>query len=1816
MTDPTQEEPLGGAPDHNREAAVAPVIAEIAARLKSRLLTKIDLLDNHGYPDLGAQLVKMLQDDAIDPNLIQQIDVTKVNIGLSAITALVPTLRSATAITRFELRSTSVGDAGVILVASALRNASGLTFLGFRYESLGNTGAIALARELGQWPLLQQLSLSNNEIGCAGAKALGEAMGAHSVIYNFSLRSNPLGDEGVVALFSGLRQNTSLTMAVLEDCQIRDPKTFLSMPLHNVERYYLGKNPIERQGGVEIASILRSSTVTVLGLDGCGLGAVSAVGLAEILKMNATLTALSLNGNTFNDDGAIAFADCLRHNTGLNTVNLAQNGIGDAGATAIAAALAHNETLGQLVLTNNQIGTTGYKAFINFLQFRCNLFQLSIAENPATCDDRKLLRAAFHHSSTVLVDVVDEVFDGKSESAGAANTIAEAITGAANNTVISICITQQDFSYESWKILMEALEVSTSVKSFHFYRHESTTRLAYANAMIDLLAEVLERNKTLTTLVCYDLHTGGRENRLPPTNPQMRMAHLTLGIVKSLRVNCTLERLSLNKCTMTSKEVVALAEALQQNPSSSLRALQLMNNLEMGDESAAALAKMLLTNSSIEELALCVDSIGDPGATALSSALRTNQHITVLRLQSNEIGPNGAQAIAGALAESQQFRVLQLDANRVGDLGATAIADALKRGNSLVELTLGTNEIGDDGCHAIASAVRDVASLRTLILSGNKVTTSGAAVLFTALSHAKCALETLALAGNPIATIGVEFLHTQSINTVSLNYADLAWPPPSVSSRASRDDRSAIYRFLDSAAASSSLLVRSRLMLVGHGGAGKTTLKTALLMSSNYSELRKLRESILEIIQTKWLESDMQSWVDVDLAETPGFFKENCPGAVGITGARWLEYRQSQLIAVFGASETETARRVVQKMVEVLCFLQPQMISEAASAELPSTTTAPNKGWEWITGVVLEALERSGHSFGDFVGIDNPSTSGGLDHSSQQPIRYDALLNLPHVWTEGIELESWDDAGYTVWDLPGQMELYPSHQMFSASATAVYVLVVNGGNGIDVSMPRLSRWLSSLRSGFRHSLDEGIKVPVRIVLSHTDALTKLERTALMREVLHLAGQRFADDFDFGPTCFAVLYGEEGGGDPSTGVDALRSELVGLRTHGVERHPLPTPYQRCCDDVVERARSDEMSRWPIVDVAILPKYDHPLEDILGCLGDLGFIQKVNNHRVILEPVTWLSRLMVAFLHPFHGVGNAIANSTNVKTLREHLAAVTITSVAASRIVNQRGRIIEEENEGEVLAMLSHVDVCFELKNDCFVFPMLLPAVTGRVPWLDKSFVLQLDETAAEARRYRCRNVNDTVPPTLAALLMEAVLRMDTCQPVYLGRCTLIAYSSDRKCYVGLHQSTDDSTIDLFAVGEAQQQYLGLVTLNFAVLVAEHYPRLRMQQSLLQPIGLSTNNSIPNPTADEIDHVLLGPCIAVPSDDSDVDDTLLGLAALRVPTWMWQSCEAVILGSGCATPDFVYDRQYIDDDALPVSSWKKSAVRQTLVDNCKSLCAWIDLYSPDVEGLKNTPLRGCPLLIDILGARNTPTTPNEQIIFGITDVPPHMCGISFEVLKEVYDEAAALAGEEFENWTMRDINRCIVRPLCAKHGTSLALVHNPNGLAAEIFVSHAWGESFKHFAECIVATYGSNVRKPTLWICTFALIQSDDPAVIAQQIGPADAPLGDAPFARAMKHAREMLIVRNHTVDIYSRLWCVCEVYFAHTYGLAPDHTKVVGSDTFAGVITTCLDAKCRDRGDRVRILHALLGGSVADTKLVERIDQLIVEFRRFYGEVLQ
>jgi internalin A len=139
-----------------------------------------------------------------------------------------------------------------------------------------------------------------------------------------------------------------------------------------------------------------------------------------------------------------------------------------------------------------------------------------------------------------------------------------------------------------------------------------------------------------------------------------------------------------------------------------LTTLSLLGN-EIGDEGAKALARL----SQLSSLSLSSNSIGDEGARALARLSK----LSLLALSRNNIGDEGAKAIArlGGLT------ALYLDRNNIGDDGAKAIA----RLSGLTLLDLDGNSIGDDGARALAG----LDQLTTLSLNNNNLSSSGAEAL-------------------------------------------------------------------------------------------------------------------------------------------------------------------------------------------------------------------------------------------------------------------------------------------------------------------------------------------------------------------------------------------------------------------------------------------------------------------------------------------------------------------------------------------------------------------------------------------------------------------------------------------------------------------------------------------------------------------------------------------------------------------------------------------------------------------------------------------------------------------------------------------------------------------------------------------------------------------------------------------------------------------------------------------------------------------------------------------------------------------------------
>eukprot|EP00038_Savillea_parva_P008111 m.174846 g.174846 ORF g.174846 m.174846 type:complete len:284 (+) comp13880_c0_seq1:133-984(+) len=214
------------------------------------------------------------------------------------------------------------------------------------------------------------------------------------------------------------------------------------------------------------------------------------------------------------------------------------------------------------------------------------------------------------------------------------------------------------------------------------------------------------------------------------------------------------------------------------------------------------------------------------------------------------------------------------------------------------------------------------------------------------------------------------------------------------------------------------------------------------------------------------------------------------------------------------------------------------------------------------------------------------------------------------------------------------------------------------------------------------------------------------------------------------------------------------------------------------------------------------------------------------------------------------------------------------------------------------------------------------------------------------------------------------------------------------------------------------------------------------------------------------------------------------------------------------------------------------------------------------------------------------------------PPQRWAMTEAQLVGIRTAAIAQAhdlGQDYAQWTIRDINTHVVLPTCRAFQTSYALSVNPVGCDTEVFVSHTWDDTFEEMFTCITNAFGAG-NVPNVWICTFALRQDVN---VADQIG---HDIATVPFVQALRAANTMLVVRSKNKDLYTRMWCVCELVFAIKV-CKVDSVRVCGPNTFAESTVSCTEAQCRP-ADKERIMKVLLEHSS-----VKEMDAVIGDLRK-------
>ena len=196
----------------------------------------------------------------------------------------------------------------------------------------------------------------------------------------------------------------------------------------------------------------------------------------------------------------------------------------------------------------------------------------------------------------------------------------------------------------------------------------------------------------------------------------------------------------------------------------------------------------------------------------------------------------------------------------------------------------------------------------------------------------------------------------------------------------------------------------------------------------------------------------------------------------------------------------------------------------------------------------------------------------------------------------------------------------------------------------------------------------------------------------------------------------------------------------------------------------------------------------------------------------------------------------------------------------------------------------------------------------------------------------------------------------------------------------------------------------------------------------------------------------------------------------------------------------------------------------------------------------------------------TETSEDPGFGFGGKPqkslgPHMWGVTIEQLEAMPQEGTA-----------RDLVEKHIKPATAGKGVGMALLLNEHApLRARTMVTHAWDESFEGFVKALRDHVDRTGDQGPFWICFCAIYQNEDGAgpSIAEQLGPSveggpfaavirslkslpplaappapsDRRSGDSALSTPCAEGGIMVAVITATCDIYTRMWCIYEMFVA-------------------------------------------------------------------------
>ncbi|XP_051771440.1 NACHT, LRR and PYD domains-containing protein 12-like isoform X36 [Ctenopharyngodon idella] len=477
----------------------------------------------------------------------------------------------------------NLGDSGVKNLSDLLMNPQfKLEKLHLSYCSITEKQCVILTSALKSNPShLRELNLSGNKLGNTGVKHLCDVLkDSHCKLERLRLSNCSVTEEGYKALASALRSN----------------------PSHLIELDLTGNDP--GQSGVkELDDLLQDPNCQLKTLRFLSPAADEAcqyvsgiVGKNPLLLRELNLSEHELGDTRVNQIVALLQDKHCR----LNTLTLNRCRITEEQCVILTSALKSNPShLRELNLSGNNLGNTGVKHLCDVLKdSHCKLERLRLSNCSVTEEGYKALASALRSNPSHLIE---------------------------------LDLTGNDPGQSGVKELDDLLQdPNCQLKTLRFLSPAADKACQYVKRIVG-------KNPLLLRELNLSEHELG-DTRVNQIAALLQDKH------------CRLNTLTLNRCSITEEQCVILT--LKSNPSH-LRELNLSGN-ELGNTGVKNLSDLLMNPQfKLEKLDLNRCSITEKQCVILTSALKSNpSHLRELNLSWNNLGNTGVKHLCDVLKDS------------------------------------------------------------------------------------------------------------------------------------------------------------------------------------------------------------------------------------------------------------------------------------------------------------------------------------------------------------------------------------------------------------------------------------------------------------------------------------------------------------------------------------------------------------------------------------------------------------------------------------------------------------------------------------------------------------------------------------------------------------------------------------------------------------------------------------------------------------------------------------------------------------------------------------------------------------------------------------------------------------------------------------------------------------------------------------------------------------------------------------------------------------------------------------------------------------